>query len=171
MVIFLFTLLFFVVACVHVYTAYLVYACCIGAPFVPTPAKKIDAMLAIADVGRGDILFDVGSGDGRIVFAAARRGAAAVGIEMNPFLYGWSRLRRACFRPRHLTTFVRRNFWTTDISSATVIMVYCIPGKMMELKKKLKEEGKPGTRVVSHMFRFPDWQCTKKDGTVHLYTL
>lgn len=160
-----------------IYISYLIYGFYSAAPFVPTPAKRVSDMLALARIQAGERVFDIGSGDGRLVFAAAARGADAVGIEINPILYGWSVLkaklrglpRVKAGRPRAL--FRRENFWQTNLAPADVLTVYCLPGKMDRLREKIKQEMRPGARVVVYEFPFPGWPYAQKNGKVYLYKL
>lgn len=127
--------------------------------FVPTPPDVVDAMLALAEVGSRDILYDLGSGDGRIVIAAARKyGARGVGIELNPEL-----VREASENARKAGVGDRARFRSDDlfeanISEATVVTLYLLESLNEKLRPKLLRELRPGTRIVSHRFRMGDWQ-------------
>lgn len=134
-----------------------------GAPFWPSGRKTIAQMLALANPKPGELLIDLGSGDGRILFAAAKLGMRAIGVEMNPFFVWWSRARGA-----HV---MRGDLWNTDVSSADIVTIYFIHAKMKQLQDKLQKEMKPGSRVISNKFTFPDWQAEAKDGKVHLYAI
>jgi SAM-dependent methyltransferase len=125
--------------------------------WVPTPEALVERMLAMAQVGPGDVVFDLGSGDGRAVIAAAKRGARAVGVEFNPDLVALS--RRNAGRERlsgARASFVEGDIFETDFSSATVVTLYLLPDLNLRLRPKLLEM-RPGTRVVSHMFKMQDW--------------
>lgn len=151
-----------------IYVGYLVYGFYSAAPFVPTPQRQARTMLAMARIKPGERLIDIGSGDGRLVFAAAAVGAYATGIEINPILYGWSMLKTKLQRlPRAL--FRRENFWQTNLAHADILTVYCLPGKMDRLQDKVKREMKPGARVVVYEFPFSGWPYAQKDGKVYLY--
>ncbi len=139
-----------------------------GAPFVPTTKKNIERMIALAAIHPGEICMDLGSGGGGIVFAAANAGAESIGIEINPFLYWWSSAR-AKFGRYTRVFFFRKNLWTVDVSHVDVLTIFFISNKMPRLQEKLRKEMKPGARVVSHVFTFPDWPYEKKDGTVYIY--
>ena len=126
--------------------------------WVPTPEPLVERMLAMAQVGPGDVVFDLGSGDGRMVIAAAKRGARAVGVEYNPDMVALS--RRNAERehvPADGARFVQGDIFETDFSSATVVTLYLLPDLNMRLRPKLLEM-RPGTRVVSHVFRMEDWE-------------
>ena len=128
-------------------------------PFVPTPENVVDRMLQIAKVGPDDVLYDLGSGDGRIVIAAARkRGARAVGIDIDPARIRESRenARKAGVAKR--VEFREENLFTADIGEATVVTLYLLPAVNLRLRPKLLAELKPGTRVVSYGFHMGDWK-------------
>jgi len=121
--------------------------------FVPTPQAVVDAMLKLAKVTKNDVVYDLGSGDGRIPIAAAKSyGARGVGIDIDP-----QRIREAT---ENLKTagvgdrvkFLNQDLFTTDISEATVVTLYLLPSLNLKLLPKLNRELKPGTRVVSHAF-------------------
>jgi SAM-dependent methyltransferase len=125
--------------------------------WVPTPEPLVERMLAMAQVGPGDVVFDLGSGDGRMVIEAAKRGARAVGVEYNPDMVALSRRNAERERvPADRARFVRGDIFETDFSSATVVTLYLLPDLNLRLRPKLLQL-RPGTRVVSHMFSMQDW--------------
>ena len=97
-----------------------------GAPWVPTGKRTVKSMLEIANVGVGDIVFDLGSGDGRIIFAAARRGAKAIGIDINPFWILWCRMVSILYGYRGKVEFLHGNFYDLDLSEASVVTMYLL---------------------------------------------
>lgn len=121
--------------------------------FVPTPQEVVDAMLKMAQVGPNDVLYDLGSGDGRIPITAAKvYGIRAVGIDIDP-----QRIREANENARvagvsDKVRFLNQDLFTTDISQATVVTLYLLPSLNLRLLPKLNGELKAGTRVVSHAF-------------------
>jgi precorrin-6B methylase 2 len=121
--------------------------------FVPTPQEVVEAMLRMADVGPNDVLYDLGSGDGRIPITAARTfGIRAVGIDIDP-----QRVREATENARvagvgDKVRFLNQDLFTTNISEATVVTLYLLPSLNLRLLPKLNTELRPGTRVVSHAF-------------------
>ena len=141
-------------------------------PFVPTPAKVVDRMLEIAQVGPNDVVYDLGSGDGRIVIAAAKKhGARGVGIDIDP-----ERIREARDNARSAGVSDRVQFregdlFTADISEATVVTLYLLPRINLELRPKVLSELKPGTRIVSHGFDMGDWlpAATRTVGSSTVY--
>jgi ribosomal protein L11 methylase PrmA len=139
-----------------------------GAPFVPTTSDVVEKMVRAAAIKPDEKIVDLGSGDGRLVIAAARAGGEAHGFEINPLLVWWSRykIKKAGLRDR---AFVhQKNFWFQDFSQYDVVMLFGITKIMAKLETKLKSELKPGSRVVSNIFRFPKWESTK-DGSVYVY--
>ena len=139
-----------------------------GAPYLPTGADRVERMLELAEVGPGTKLVDLGSGDGRIVRAAAKRGAEAVGYEINPILVllSWQRARNEGVGAR--ARFVRGDFRKADLSHFDVVAIYGVSSLMRSLEPRLEQELKPGARVVSNVFAFPHWQG-RAEGGIHLY--
>jgi SAM-dependent methyltransferase len=139
--------------------------------WAPTAEPLVERMLTMAQVGSGDLLFDLGSGDGRTVIAAAKRGAEAVGVEYNPDLVALSRQRaEGEGLSRNQARFVQGDIFETDFSRATVVTLYLLSGLNLRLRPTLLDMA-PGTRVVSHMFRMGDWEPdeTSYHGTRPVY--
>jgi SAM-dependent methyltransferase len=126
--------------------------------FVPTPIPVVERMLELARVGRDDVVYDLGSGDGRIVIIAAQRyGARGVGIELNPV---WVRDARAIAERVGVAdrvTFRIEDLFETDLRDATVVTLYLFPTINAKLQPKFARELKPGTRILSHEYRIGDW--------------
>jgi len=125
--------------------------------YIPTPAAVVTAMLRMANVGRGDVVYDLGSGDGRIpIAAAARYGARAVGIEIDPILVRQAEgnLARAGVGDR--VRFFNQDLFEANIGAATVVTLFLLPRLNLELMPKLKRELRPGARIVSHQFHMGD---------------
>jgi predicted O-methyltransferase YrrM len=123
--------------------------------YVPTPQPVVDAMLALAGVTSEDIVFDLGSGDGRIpITAAARYGARGVGIEIDAFHLrdAYDNVRKAGVADR--VTFVNQDLFAVDIGAATVVTLFLLPQVNLRLLPKFHRELRPGTRVVSHLYDF-----------------
>ena len=145
--------------------------------FVPTPQEVVDAMLKLANVHQGDVLYDLGSGDGRIPVTAARRyGIRAYGIDIDP-----QRIQEANDNAKkagvtHLVRFRREDLFKTDFHDATVVTLYLLPDLNVKLRPRLFAELKPGTRIVSHQFDMGTWKPDKKvevtsGRTIYLWTL
>ncbi|MGB2717799.1 MAG: class I SAM-dependent methyltransferase [Vicinamibacterales bacterium] len=126
--------------------------------FSPTPEVVADAMLKMAGVTSDDVVYDLGSGDGRIAILAAQKyGAQAVGIELEPYLLDASRRAARERGVADKVTFIEGDLFTADISRATVVILYLSPSINRRLEDKLKRELRPGTRIVSHQFGIGDW--------------
>jgi hypothetical protein len=122
--------------------------------YVPTPQNVVDAMLKMANVTASDVVYDLGSGDGRIPITAAQKyGARAVGIDINPqrIKEAHENLAKAGAGISDKVTFLNQDLFETDLSKATVITLYLLPSLNQKLMPKLKQL-KPGTRIVSHSF-------------------
>jgi ribosomal protein L11 methylase PrmA len=125
--------------------------------FVPTPQEVVDAMLKLAKVTKNDVVYDLGSGDGRIPITAAKAyGARGVGIDIDPqrIKEAQENLKNAGVGDR--VKFLNQDLFTTDISEATVVTLYLLPSLNLKLAPKLNKELKPGTRIVSHAFDMGD---------------
>jgi SAM-dependent methyltransferase len=128
--------------------------------FVPTPYRVVDRMLEVARVRRDDLLFDLGSGDGRIVIAAARRyGARGVGIDIDSSLVAASRRNADTARVSDLVEFREADLFATNLRSASVVTLYLLTDLNIRLRPKLFAELRPGSRVVSHSFGMGDWEA------------
>jgi SAM-dependent methyltransferase len=143
-------------------------------PYVPTKEPVLDRMLQMGQVKSGDVLYDLGCGDGRIVIAAAKRfGTRGVGIDIDPVRIAEARenARKAGVADR--VKFIQGDLFDADIKDATVVTLYLLPDVNLKLRPKLLSELKPGTRIVSHNYDMGDWapEQTAKltvDGTEHV---
>jgi protein-L-isoaspartate O-methyltransferase len=132
--------------------------------FEPSPIEVAERMLQLANVTRDDVVFDLGSGDGRIVILAAKRyGARGVGVEMDPQLVGSSRRDAKRHQVDHLVTFVNADALTVDVSPATVVTLFLTPEANLLLRPKLLSQLRPGARVVSHWHDMGDWAPARVD--------
>ncbi len=144
-------------------------------PYVPSTRLNVDEMLRLAAVGPQDIVYDLGSGDGRVVIAAARDyGARGVGVDIDPALVRQSaeNARKAGVADRAI--FRQGDVLTTDVKDATVVTLYLLPVLVRRLQDRLFTGLKPGTRIVAHEYGFPDWQPDRKvviSKTFYLYTV
>jgi precorrin-6B methylase 2 len=132
--------------------------------FVPTPHEVVDAMLKVAAVGKGDVLYDLGSGDGRIPITAAQNYGIerGVGIDINPERIKEANANRAKAGVGQRVTFINADLFESNLSEATVVTLYLLPELNLKLLPKLLKELKPGTRIVSHAFDMGSWQPQQK---------
>lgn len=131
-------------------------------PYVPTPEAVVDKMLEIAGVKAGDVVYDLGCGDGRIVIAAAKKGARGVGVDIDPERIEESKANAQAAGVGNRTRFIVQDLFETDLREATVVTLYLLTNVNLKLKPKLLAELKPGTRIVSHAFDMGDWKPEKK---------
>jgi SAM-dependent methyltransferase len=130
----------------------------VPAPFIRTPDEVVERMLALAGAGAGDVVFDLGSGDGRIVIAAARRrGSRGVGIERDASLVALAERNAAAAGVADRVRFVHDDVLTAELAPASVVTVYLLPDLMWQLRSRFIYELQPGTRIVSHEFGLPGW--------------
>lgn len=126
--------------------------------YMPTRQSVAEAMLELAAVGPNDMVYDLGSGDGRLVILAAQgRGARGVGIEIQPWLVAQSRALATEAEVADRVRFIEGDLYTADISEATVVMLYLSYGITREITPRLRRELAPGTRIVSQQFRLAEW--------------
>ena len=131
--------------------------------YVPTPQIVVDEMLRLAKIGAKDFLIDLGSGDGRIVITAAKRGARATGFEIDGDLVRQSEdnIRKAGVQD--VAEIKQQDILTVDLSPASVVTMYLLPDVNLKLKPNLLKQLKPGSRVVSHSFDMGDWKPDKRE--------
>ena len=144
--------------------------------FVPTPQEVVEDMLRLADVKKGDVLYDLGSGDGRIAVTAAKKyGIRATGIDIDP-----ERIKEANENAKKagvtkLVEFRQEDLFKARFKDATVVTLYLLPDLNVKLRPRLLAELKPGTRIVSHQFDMGDWAPDKKlesnGRTVYFWTI
>jgi cyclopropane fatty-acyl-phospholipid synthase-like methyltransferase len=146
-------------------------------PYVPTPQEVVDRMLDMANVKQGDVVYDLGCGDGRIVITAAQRhGARGVGVDLDPERIAEARANARKAGVADRVTFRTQDLFRTDIRDASVVTLYLLPEVNERLKPKLKKELKPGTRIVSHSFSMgDDWPPEKTEhvsgSTLYYWTI
>lgn len=141
-----------------------------GAPWLPSSRRDIHQMLALAELQPGEIVYDLGSGDGRVLIAATRDfDARAVGIEIDPLRLTWSRLRARLVGLGDQVTVIWGDLFSADISEADVVVVFLRQDTNVKLMRKLRRELQPGTRVVSSTFVFPGWETAAIDKKAHLF--
>ena len=144
-------------------------------PYVPTKPKVVDGMLKLANLKKGDVLYDLGCGDGRIVVAAAKQyGVTAVGFDIDPDRIAEANANAKAAGVSNKVKFVNANLFNVDLSKATVITMYLLPTVNMELRPKILKL-KPGTRIVSHAFDMGDWTPQKTESvegaTIYFWTV
>jgi cyclopropane fatty-acyl-phospholipid synthase-like methyltransferase len=151
-------------------------------PFVPTPIEVVDKMLEIAEVQKDDVVYDLGSGDGRVVIRAAKKyGARGVGIEMDQSLLDKARKAAEAEGVSHLVEFRAEDALKTNLSPATVVTLYMLPWFNEAMKPNFKKHLKPGSRIVAHDFGIEGWKPDKMEklpqpekkagGYVHYHTI
>lgn len=136
----------------------------VGAQWAPTTLKTVKEMLAMAEVGPNDLVYDLGCGDGRIIVTAARRfGARAVGIEIDPLRYLWCQLLITVLGLRGRVKVIYGNFFTKDLSGADVVTCYLLQNTNEKLQGKFTQELDPNTRVVTNAFTFPKLRLIRQN--------
>jgi SAM-dependent methyltransferase len=131
-------------------------------PYVPTPDNVVERMLDLTDVKSSDYVIDLGSGDGRIVIAAAKRGASGHGIDLDPERVAEARENASREGVDDQIMFMEENIFDTDFSEASVITMYLLPSVNKKLRPELIDKLQPGTQVVSHSFDMGSWKADKK---------
>ena len=133
------------------------------APYVPSAPEVVDRMLTLAGVTKADVVYDLGSGDGRIPIAAAKKyGARGVGLDINPERIEESRANAKAAGVEHLVEFRLENVLTADVSQATVVTLYLLSYANAKLRPILTKQLRPGTRIVSHAFSMgTEWPADK----------
>lgn len=130
-------------------------------PFVPSPNDVVATMLELADVGAGDVVYDLGSGDGRIAISAAHKGARAVGVDLDPERIAEAQANARDAGVEGRVEFRQGDLFDVDLAPASVVTLYLLPKVNLQLKEKLLRELAPGTRIVSHSFDMGDWKPDK----------
>lgn len=129
-------------------------------PFVPSDEIIVDTMLKLARVGPRDLIYDLGSGDGRILISAAReRGARGIGIDLDPQRIADAMEEAGWARVEYLVDFIEGDIFDADLGAATVVMFYLLESVNLQLRPMLLEQLRPGTRIVSHAFNMGDWRA------------
>lgn len=134
------------------------------APYVPTPQDVVERMLELANVGKDDVVYDLGSGDGRLVITAAKKyGAKGVGIDIDPERISEAKANAEKAGVQSLVEFRQQDALTVDVSPATVVTLYLLSSSNMKLRPILTKQLKAGSRIVSHQFSMGDWQPAKNE--------
>lgn len=133
-------------------------------PYVPTPQEVVDRMLAIANVSGKDFVMDLGCGDGRmLVTAASRFGARGRGVDLNPVRIKEANANAQTAKVSDKVTFEVKNLFETSIADADVLTMYLLPSVNLQLRSRIFDEMKPGSRIVSHSFDMGDWDADLRD--------
>jgi SAM-dependent methyltransferase len=141
-----------------------------GAPWVPTSRAVIHRMLEMAQLRPGEVLYDLGCGDGRVLITAARRfGARAVGVEVDLSRYLWSVFAVALRGLWGRAKVIRGDLFTLDLREADVVFTFLLQDTNERLKAKLRRELRPGTRIISNIFTFSGFPLIATDEQLHLY--
>lgn len=148
-----------------------------GPPIVPTPKKIIKEIFNEINPKKGDLLIDLGSGNGRVLLTGVREyGVRGLGIEINPFLVLWSRLSALLIGQKDLE-FKRQNYFKTDLSKAEIIFMYLLPKYILKVAKKIEKECRKNTVVVSQRFSVEGWEkflikeMPRKSNSTYIYRL
>ncbi|MFW9964023.1 MAG: class I SAM-dependent methyltransferase [Candidatus Sifarchaeia archaeon] len=160
--------------CVIVFVVWIAWSGLIGAPWLPTPRNKVRDMLEFADVNQEDVLYDLGSGDGRIIVMAAKEfGANSIGIEVDPLRMLWSRLAIKRHKLGQKVKVIRANFFNVSLEDASVVTLYQGHEINKKIRAKLASELRSGTRVVSYRFILDGWTPVKtnNDESIFLYVV
>ena len=127
--------------------------------YLPTPQEAIEVMLSLAEVCESDILYDLGSGDGRVLIAAAQKfGTRGVGIDIDPQRISQAIENAKQSRVSDRVTFLQQNLFESDFYEATIVVLYLLPHLNLRLRPRLLQQLKPGTCILSHDFDMGDWQ-------------
>ncbi len=143
-------------------------------PYVPTPQETVVEMLTMAGVGKGDVVYDLGSGDGRFVITAAEMGARGVGIEIDRQRVRESKANAEAAGVADRVRFIEQDLFEADFKDATVVTMFLLPEVNLRLRPKLLAELKPGTRVVSNSFSMGNWepdQQRRNGRTIYLWII
>lgn len=163
---------FFLMACTGVYAQ----QPNLDVPYVPTKQEVVEEMLKLANVKPGDVVYDLGCGDGRIVITAAKKfGATGVGVDLNPQRIKEANANAQAAGVTDKVKFIEGDLFEFDFSEADVVTMYLLPSVNLKLRPKLLSELKPGSRIVSHDFDMGDWEAEKTvevgNDTVYLWTV
>ena len=163
-------MILFVEVIAIIFMIWIVWSVAVGAPWLPTPKSKVRKMLEFAQVKEGDVVYDLGSGDGRIIIMAAKEfGATSVGIEADPIRQRYSKLMIRRHKLTDKVRALRGNFFNFNIGEASVVTLYLGVSSNNKLREKMSQELKSGTRIVSHHFLLKDWDIVERDEEADLY--
>jgi SAM-dependent methyltransferase len=144
-----------------------IYAAITSGPFVPSSRKRHQTMLSLADLKPNDIVYDIGCGDGRLIFKSAPHVKKAIGYELSIPLVLFGKIKSLFASPKAQIRF--GDIWVQDYKDADVIFCYLLPGSMKKFYKKIWPTLKPGTRVISNAFQIHELEPVKEEDKVYLY--
>lgn len=148
------------------YTLITIYS---GACYVPSPKSSLADIVKVKQFSEDDVVLDLGSGDGRLLIAASKAGAGkCIGVELNYLLVLWSRLKIKLLGIKNIEV-KHENFWKTDLTDVTVLVLYLVPIKMDKLIKKVKEEMNANAEVIAFRYKLNDWKVEKESGEIYLF--
>jgi SAM-dependent methyltransferase len=139
-----------------------IYAGLRAAPWIPAWQRDLERIIKLAEIKPGQIFYDLGCGDGRVVCAAAKNGARAIGFEISLFQYFLACLRVA-FSKGPKAKIIFKDFWDTDLSQADIVYFFLMPKAYFKLQAKLKRELKPGAKVIAYVWPIKQWEPAKVD--------
>lgn len=142
---------------------FMLLAVLIGAPLVPSKQKTTERMVGLLNLKPGQCLYDLGSGDGRVLIAAAKKRISGIGIEINPYAIIWSYIRALLTGQLTRIRVKWGSYWQISIAKADGVVVYAMPGFMPKMAEKLKKELRRGTLVVSNSFQIPSLRLVKQE--------
>lgn len=138
-------------------------------PYVGAKKEHIEAIMKLSDIKKGETVVDLGSGDGRLLFEAASKGAFAVGYEINPFLIILSKIKRNLKGYNQEVKIINQSFWNADLKVADVIFVYSLKKKMKKFEDFVFKNATKGTRIIANTNPFPAKKPTKISGKIFIY--
>ncbi len=140
-----------------------------GAPWIPASQKAVDSMLRLSGVKKGSSVYDLGSGDGRIVISATRMGAYATGVEIDPLRVWASRIRIGLAGLGKRAKIEHADLRLADLKNADVVTLFLLPDTLYKIENRLKRELRRNSRVVSYQFKFKEWKPVKADKANRVY--
>lgn len=167
---------YFLIGLLFIFLSTALYAGAKGAPWVPTHKKDVGRFLSLANIKAGEIVYDLGSGDGTLVLAAGKCGARAIGFEISLFPYLLSKARQLAGGLSNVSIRYK-DFFSQNLSGADLVYVFLMPKCYRRLKEKLETQLKPGARVITYVWPVPGWRPVKVDKptprsiTLYLYQM
>ncbi len=143
-----------------------------GAPWYPTKKREVNRLLELAEIKKGERFYDLGCGDGRMVFAAAKKGAVVEGIEIALFPFFLAKIRRLFQKERENIKISYKNMWKVDLSDADVIYIFLLPESYERMRNKIEKEVKKGTRIIVSAWPMKKWipiKEIKEKGRTSIY--